>query len=221
MPVYRLSELIHIHIPKTGGTAIESYFHSIGDMVWGLESWLGQEYIEHRWYEIQHLTMREFIDFTADEFKHFDSFAVIRNPYTRLISEYLWRRALSQGTPNVQMLFFDSFREFLLEIPPEIDTNWSFCLDKADRAKTNFLIHVRPQHHYVCSQHGEQMVNELMSFERLATDFNVLLGRRGLKTNKIRSTRARHLEAYFDRETLDLANSLYAKDFKLGAYEML
>ncbi|MFC1680760.1 hypothetical protein ACFL1S_03070, partial [Pseudomonadota bacterium] len=85
----------------------------------------------------------------------------------------------------------------------------------------NFLIHVRPQHHYVCSKNGEQLVNRIVRFERLASELTGFLGPRGLKINNIRPTTAHRLEAYYDREALDLVNSLYAKDFELGVYEML
>ena len=170
MPVYRQSRLIHI--PKTGGTAIESFFHSIDDMVWGLDSWLGQEYIDNRWYEFQHLSILEFLTFTAGEFRQFNSFAVIRNPYSRLISEFLWRHKVGRQRPGAPMLFYDSFTKFLQDIPQEIDKNWPLYLENADQAKTNYLIHVRPQYQYVYSQNGEQIVKELLRFEELKTEFS-------------------------------------------------
>ncbi|MDA9982122.1 sulfotransferase family protein [Gammaproteobacteria bacterium] len=108
-------------------------------MVWGLDSWLGQEYIDNRWYEFQHLSMLELLSFTADEFKHFDSFAVIRNPYSRLVSEYLWRRPTKQRRPEAAMLFFDSFMEYMQKIPQDIDANWPLCLENADQASVAWV----------------------------------------------------------------------------------
>ncbi len=219
MPVYRRSRLIHIHIPKTAGTAIEGFFHSIGDMVWGKESWLGEEHLHRRWYEFQHLSLSELFSFTR-EFTEFHSFAVVRNPYSRLVSEFHWRRS-SLGTKDAPLLSFDSFEDLVWAIPLEIDTQWPGCLKSASKQQTNFLIHVRPQHQYVCTTTGLQVVKELLRFERLKQDFNELLGRYGLHTDRIRTPPEKNFAEYFTREMLGRANSIYAKDFSLGAYEML
>ena len=100
MPVYRTNELLHLHVPKTGGTAIERYFDSVDDMVWGLPSWFGQQQRDGRWYEFQHLTLTELRGFVGDEFAGFESFAVVRDPYARLVSEFLWRQTIIEHNPD-------------------------------------------------------------------------------------------------------------------------
>ena len=57
MPIYPKHRLVHIHIPKTGGTAIQKYFHDSGDRQWTPEGGLGQAYRDGRWYEHGHLSM--------------------------------------------------------------------------------------------------------------------------------------------------------------------
>ncbi|MDZ4729406.1 MAG: sulfotransferase family 2 domain-containing protein [Xanthomonadales bacterium] len=218
MPVYHRSKLVHIHIPKTGGTAIERFFHSIDDMVWGKESWLGQEYLHRRWYELQHLSMLELLNFTG-EFKIFYSFAVIRNPYFRLVSEFLWRQLVFQnGGPH---RYFDSFEELVFALPLEIDNHWRDLIRNANQHQANFLIHVRPQHQYVCDRSGKLVVNELLRFEQFKDDFARLLKRHGLQTEMIQTPGERNIEEYYDRKMLDRVNMIYARDFSLGAYEML
>lgn len=219
MPVYRRSRLIHIHIPKTAGTAIEGFFHSIGDMVWGKESWVGVEHLHQRWYEFQHLSISELLSFTG-EFRNFHSFAVIRNPYSRLVSEFHWRRSSLQSG-NASLLAFESFEDLVWAIPLGIKTQWRDCVNSASEKQTNFLIHVRPQHQYVCTTAGLQVVKELLRFERLKQDFNELLGRYGLYTDRIRTPPETNFAEYFNREILDRVNELYAKDFSLGGYAML
>lgn len=217
MPVYHRSKLVHIHIPKTGGTAIERFFHSIGDMVWGKESWLGQEYLHRRWYEFQHLSIPELLNF-AGEFKNFYSFAVIRNPYSRLVSEFLWRQSVFQNGGPHQC--FDSFEELVFALPLEIDNHWHDVIEDANQRQANFLIHVRPQHQYVCDRSGKLVVNELLRFEQFKDDFARLLKRHGLQTEMIQTPRERNIEEYYDRKMLDRVNMIYARDFSLGAYEM-
>jgi hypothetical protein len=220
MPVYRETGLIHIHIPKTAGTAIESFFHSIGDMVWGLDSWLGEKYVGERWYEFQHLTISEFFSFTGEEFLHFGSFAVVRNPYSRLISEFLWRRQLKQR-PDSTLIHFDSFDDFIRAIPSDIDSNWQSYLNSADKRESNLWIHLRPQHHYICGEDGKQIVREILQFERLKPEFDRLLDRYGLSTDSIRTPEEKSLERFFDRGLFDQVNEIYARDFELGRYQIL
>jgi len=219
MPVYRRSRLIHIHIPKTAGTAIEKFFHAIGDMAWGEESWVGAKHLHRRWYEFQHLSISELFSFTG-EFRNFHSFAVIRNPYARLVSEFNWRCKLLQQNA-APFRSFDSLEDLVWAIPLEVDTQWRDCLEGASWAQSNFLIHVRPQHHYVCTSAGFQVVKELLRFERLNEDLNELLARYGLHANTIRTRPEKNFAEYFNRETLDRVNLLYARDFSLGGYEIL
>jgi hypothetical protein len=220
MPVYLQSRLVHIHVPKTGGTAVERFFHSIGDMRWGRESWVGEERIAGRWYELQHLSMSELSHLSRRQFTGFPSFAVLRNPYSRVVSEFLWRRALSQARPE-STLGFQDFREFLYAIPNSIDHDWSFLSRHGSQTYVNFLIHVRPQYQFVCDREGRQVVDQLLSFERLRAEFSDLIRGLGLEPRIVRSPPERNALAFFDRAMLNRVNEIYFKDFILGAYEMV
>ena len=221
MPIYRKSKLIHIHIPKTGGTAIERFFHKAGDMEWNRSSWLGEEKIDNCWFELQHLTMSEVIGRTGNEFDDFRSFAVVRNPYSRLVSDFRWRQQIVKQRPQARLLSFDSFKEFINTIPKDININWRNYLKNADRMRANFLIHIRPQYQYVCSDNNEQLVNEIYCFEKLKVRFDALCKDIGL-TNKIvvSGKNIAHME-FYDSETIEIVNNIYSRDFKLGSYSML
>jgi len=190
-------------------------------MAWNRTSWVGQEYSGNRWYEYQHLTMLEFVDLTGIEFRKFNSFAVIRNPYARLESDFRWRRQIIQQRPNAPLRPFDTFKEFVQAIPKDIDRNWFSYMESADQADANFLIHVRPQHHYVCSSSGEQMVEKILAFERLKSDFDQLSGEVGLVNKTVTTPRQRNYMESFDKGTMDSVNAIYARDFELGSYPRL
>ncbi len=213
MPVYRRHNLIHIHIPKTAGTAIEEFFHEIGDMEWGLQSWVGQERRDGRWFEFQHLTYEELMSFTGSQYDAFTSFAVVRNPYLRLVSDYLWHRAPPRAT-------FDSLDAFLHSIPKDMDTNWKKYIARAEQAAANVLIHARPQHQYVFDASGKCLVDEVLRFESLEHDVARFLKPYGLSDSFIKPRRARSIHQYFDRAQLDLINEIYAKDFERLNYTM-
>ncbi len=221
MPVYRRSEMIHIHIPKTGGTAIGRFFHKIGDMEWNRNSWVGEEFSENRWFEYQHLTMPELIDFTGDELVNFKSFAVVRNPYSRLVSEFRWRCQLHTQRPNPKIRSFASFKEFIHAIPQDINKNWVSYIKNAEKRDANFLIHVRPQHHYIFSTSGEQSVAVILGFERLKNDFDKLSNGIGLTNKIVQTTGNRNYMEYFDTETINIVNAIYFRDFELGSYPMI
>ncbi len=220
MPVYRRSRLLHIHIPKTGGTAIEEFFHARGDMTWRPASWVGRLRVRGRWYELQHLTMPELCFLSQGEFQGFESFAVVRNPYSRLVSEFLWRSAPSENGHEPLQRFRD-FAAFVSAIPVIADHRWPFLLRHQSKQHVNFLIHVRPQNQYVYDPEGRPWVDEILRFESLGPEFSRLAARRGLKSTTVRSPAARNALAYYDRFMLDRVNQIYADDFRLGDYPMV
>jgi Sulfotransferase family len=221
MPVYYKHKLVHIHIPKNAGTAIESYFHSIGDMKWGPVSWFGEAAIRGRWFEFQHLTMQELRDLSKNAFEQFRSFAVVRNPYFRIISDYLWRRRIKQQNTETTIQCFDTFNDFLKEIPVNINTKWEEHIHGADKKRANTLIHVRPQHHYISDSKGKCLVGDVLKYERLSLDMTRLLKPYGISTDWVKSPVERSLKEYYNRAQLELINEIYEKDFLYYSYEML
>ncbi len=218
MPVYKQHELVHIHIPRTGGTAIGAFFNSVGDMPWNRGSWVGQEMLNGRWYEYQHLAIEEFLTLSRNEFSGYRSFAVTRNPYHRLISDFHWRQMIHNNFPQAAVLVFDSFASLVAAIPDDINTNWDDLVQGADQAQANFLIHVRPQVHYIGTMKGAQQVQVLLAFEQLDRDFAALLSPYGISTSRIKPPAARPLEQHYDQAMLDRVARIYSDDFKLGHY---
>lgn len=88
MPVYRhiKKEILHIHIPKTGGSsickAVEQHGGLVSFMRKGSVKQCGNVPPQHM--DIWHT--KQFFDL-----KKLKAFAVIRNPWHRLLSEYVWR----------------------------------------------------------------------------------------------------------------------------------
>ncbi len=218
MPVFHRNKLVFIHIPKTGGTAVEQYFHDIGDMQWGLESWLGHEKQQGRWYEYQHLSMLELQSMAGTSITGFRSFSVVRNPYEKLLSDYLWRKVVKRKNPDASLMCFGSFAEFIDAIPENIDTMWPQHIDGVGMDEANFLIHVRPQYQFVTDGDGARLVDEILKFEQLDDDLRQLLERFGLAADSIKKPQARDMQLFYDSAMLKLVNRIYAKDFELFSY---
>ena len=215
MPVYERHQLVHIHIPKTAGTAIEGFFHDLGDMEWGPKSWVGQQRRDGRWFEFQHLTYRELVSLTGFQYASFRSFAVVRNPYQRFLSDHFWRNAVM---PQHR---FDSIAEFLHQIPGNMDRHWDELIRGADRTTASFLIHVRPQTHYVHDARGRVLVDEVLRFEKLGEDLARLLEPLGLTSRFVRPPRQRRLSDHLGRDQIELINEIYALDFARFGYEKI
>ena len=71
-------KIIFIHIPRTGGTSVEKYFNFKTSTDWKIKT-------------AQHLTLAEY-DNHYDLDKYF-KFTIVRNPWDRLVSWYLWSYA--------------------------------------------------------------------------------------------------------------------------------
>jgi len=71
-------KIIFIHIPRTGGTSVEKYFNFKPSVDWKIKT-------------AQHLTLKEYGDHY--ELDDYFKFSIVRNPWDRLISWYLWSYA--------------------------------------------------------------------------------------------------------------------------------
>lgn len=221
MPVYNKNRLVHIHIPKTGGTAIENQFHKLGDLTAGRTGWIGQEYWSDRWYEYQHLSLTELHALSNAQYMAYDSFAVVRDPYQRLLSDYLWRNAISKAYPDAPNSSFSSFDSFIRSIPKDINTNWPGHIHHADQEEANFLIHIRPQYQYVTKYDELAALDHILKFENLKTDITKIFTGRDIDNSEIRNGVNKNISEYYQREHLDIVNEIYERDFLIFSYEMV
>jgi len=89
MPLYKHRDkiLLHIHVPKTGGTTIMNDLEDRGVAVSYITKASKPEYGN---VPPQHMTLEYTMKyFDLDQTK---SFAVIRHPWQRTVSEYVWRK---------------------------------------------------------------------------------------------------------------------------------
>jgi hypothetical protein len=154
-------KILFVHIPKTGGTSIEQFF----DMCHAKNFWFDRwdrdrdDFLKKHQtkcsspklvYEPQHYpieVLKELIEDYDDYFK----FTFVRNPYTKLLSEYFWRE-------NKQYLSTYDF------IPEQFDA-WceEMLSDLDDSHKESQLSFVDPT------------INFIGKFEHFEADFQSLL----------------------------------------------
>ena len=186
-----LKELKFIHITKTAGTSIEEIGFAKG-IHWG---------IHHNEYGNHHRIFPRVNNNIKDKY---DWFMVVRDPYTRLVSEFHF---FNQKSAIVkQDLSVKDFNNYIQE-------NIKIA---NDGARGHFL----SQHRYLddtCKIH-------VLSFENLESDFNKLMRRYNLDLTLNKHLNKREYvftKDDFTNETIDIINRVYKLDFEQFNYNMM
>ncbi|MEO0493052.1 MAG: sulfotransferase family 2 domain-containing protein [Actinomycetota bacterium] len=222
MPVYRRHRLVHVHIPKTAGTAVEALFRELDGPTDNGHEWIGEGHHGGRWFEYQHLTAAELETFTGGELGGHDRFAIVRDPYQRLISDFRWRRMIARHYPDSFVPAFDTFEAFLDAIPAGIDAGWDDHIAGADRSTANLLIHTRPQHHFLRTGDGALDSSiERIAYEELPAAFTDYLEAKGIPNDHVGRPPVHALETHLTPATLQVINERYRRDFEVLGYPMI
>ena len=92
MPILHSAKIIFVHIPKTGGGTIEKTLGIYGkDNNGSLSPDHSILYGKYKNKFLQHLTINEIKELNKKEFESYKKISFVRNPYDKIISEYLWR----------------------------------------------------------------------------------------------------------------------------------
>ncbi len=217
---------LFVHIPKTAGKSIESFFLGLLGLSWEQRAALllrpnddparGPE-------RLAHLTAAEYVTLGHLEQEQFEQayrFSFVRNPWARLVSEYRYRR---------HYLRF-GFREF-------VSAHWP-AKDMSDAYR-----HVIPQSEFLYTPDGELLVEFVGRYENLQHDFAMVCSRLGLEPAPLphvrdpagvslslaerlrdwlgvrREPAHRHYTDYYDADTRDRVAEIYARDIGLFNYE--
>ncbi len=146
---------IFVHIPKTAGQSIEQVFLDDLNLTWeqraplllrpNRDRQIGPE-------RLAHLFAAEYFEkgfCSQEDFQRFHKFSVVRNPYSRAVSEFNFREAWKLG--------FTSFRDYCASIPDDpFDDRWR---------------HICPQTLYIRRGEAEVWVDQVLRFEDLENDW--------------------------------------------------
>lgn len=88
MPVNYKNKIIFVHIPKCGGTSVEVFFNMRNkESLYSTD----ENVINNVKYSLQHLTPNLIKELIPDIYDDYTKFTIIRNPYERVLSEYVWQ----------------------------------------------------------------------------------------------------------------------------------
>jgi hypothetical protein len=134
MPYFSSAKLLFLHIPKTGGTSVEDFLSKRHNTRLNTRSLFGGPFVNG--HTRQHCTLREIRNLLSSQIMSAaKTFAVVRHPSHRLLSDLYYWRLLKTSSPTEQ--------EVLAAIQ-------RFCA--CDSAFDN---HPRPQMHFLVEQLGD------------------------------------------------------------------
>ena len=225
--ICRKYQFLFVHVPKSAGQSIEQFFMDRMGLDWDAdraEVLLGDNEDRSRGTEkLAHLSAEEYVQdgfVPQSEFDSLFKFSFVRNPYSRIVSEYLYRNYLHHH----------SFRDFILNKLPQ--PGWD------DQYR-----HVMPQYDMLHDSEGHLLVDYVGRFESLQKDFDEVCSRLGIEDSELphrnpsnKKSRnlkrrfrnslfrngendKRHYTDFYDDETLEAVNRLYRKDIETFGYQ--
>lgn len=193
-----MKELKFIHITKCAGTFIEKVGKA-NNIDWGLYHYKTGEYGHwHKPFSKKPTHLKE----------KYDWFVIVRNPYTRILSEYYCRWG---GIGNKAIIHSkEEFNKYLIQ-----------------------QINKKPVYHY--NEQYEYIDNKIpiniIKFENLNEDLEILFKKynlnidirkyKKLNTKEDRNKTINFTIEDFNSELINLINNVYKKDFELFGYKMI
>ncbi|MEM6818390.1 MAG: sulfotransferase family 2 domain-containing protein [Pseudomonadota bacterium] len=184
-------QCIFVHITKSAGTSVALAL------------------FDHLPY---HHTARDYrVIYGKETFNRYFKFAFVRNPWDRLYSAYSYLRGggwdeYDQAWAEEHLSRFNSFEEFVLTA---FSSKW---LEKH--------LHFKTQIDFIGDRHQAPMIDHLMYFETLTTDFNDLAQKLALEArleHRNPSARAGYREVYTP-EMMAVVERVYQDDIRTFGY---
>jgi Sulfotransferase family len=233
LPSPRADNLEFVHIPRTGGMAVEmGAWSSPQKIAWGVCHtpdgkamgcgtpsnhwsqkflWMGPsmwdrtyKYAGESWLAPPHWLH-------PSPYEDKDTFCIIRNPYDRIVSEY-----------------HDSSYSYLgISKDPRELNSWIQLKLYELKSITSYPGHFLPQHYYVYDDRNHQVITHILRYENLNEEFTDLMKKYGLEDIRL-PPKPSPLEGevvfskeFLSPETLAAINDFYRSDFLIFGYPMV
>ena len=239
-----LHKLEFVHIAKTGGTSIELAASRVG-IAWGIckfeEYWSWETRCKPIHPFRQHIKIQQLDDWKCgqkawawhcppfnyesqkgtNKFEGVDTFTVVRNPYSLMISEYYY---LFQKKPHLVKDIIENMKEGELN-DPNFMNRWIIgAAETAIKRGHCYYAHCIAQHKFAYSE-GKRFVDHVLKMEELSEEFPKLMKRYDLPV-QLEHTNSR--KGGTNLGINDLSNEAIAKinewagpDFEYFGYEKL
>jgi hypothetical protein len=212
MPYFKNEKIniLFIHIPKTGGTSVETYFSKKYNIPLNEKSLFTHAGVKTKVDKnvviensLQHATYQEIIThakFFNIDFNDIKIMTIVRNPYDRIISDLFFFGLINKKSSSEET--FEVIKKYLV----------SKHLDG----------HNRPQYQYLKFDNYEKELSKINILRTESLDQNMIdLGyvdfdfRVQLNTTKV------DYYSFLNNDSIGLINAFYSKDFKLFSYKKI
>ena len=167
--ICREYKCLFVHIPKSAGQSIEQFFMDRLGLDWDRDREVlhlqGNDDPARGTEKLAHLSAAEYVEcghLSRQEFDGLFKFTFVRNPWTRILSEYRYRNYFHHR----------SFRDFVLHRMPR--PGWD------DKYR-----HVMPQYDMLHDAEGRLLVDFVGRFESLQSDFDRVCERLGIDESRL------------------------------------
>ena len=203
MPLCPDHNALFVHIPKTGGTSVNRVMtHAAAPL-----NPDGDSDVDN----LHHLTAAV-LRARLPAFDSYFRFAVVRNPWDRLVSEYHYRTQHAGG-----------HFPYLAPEPVPADPSFDWFVRRLESVDLSRLRHVEgchlyPQSAYLCSADHRLLVDLLCRFETYGADVRAALERAGCLSagaaplSALNTSRHAPYQAYYDAVTRELVGRRYKED---------
>ena len=211
MPYFKNKDInvLFIHVPKTGGSSLDTYFSSKFNIPLNNKSLfhfikdkqLLNENIKIK-SSLQHITYNQIVKYSKIfniDFDNIKIITIVRNPYERFVSDLFYFSLIT--TDSTKEAVFDILHNYLVS-------------DKYDN-------HNIPQHTFITNDKGEIIENiHILKTESLTNemkglgyiDFNIY---ENVNINKV------NYYNYLNNESIEIINKFYHLDFILFNYNKI
>jgi len=198
---------IFIHIPKTGGASIER-------LIWKEEErteenlWMGYTYKHHNKYQtgaLQHLYASNVKKAVGEDvYEDYFTFSMVRNPWDRVISQFLYLQKRWDLRDFLAVPRHVSFIDYLKLIQQRPHVHWN------------------PQYLFLYDKYDTLLVDQVYRFEDFDSSVMSILSEIGLdpQVEIPHANKSQRLpyHVYYDDYTRDMVGEIYAEDVARFGY---
>lgn len=185
-------KFIFVHIPRTGGSSLE---RTLGQ---GITTDERTKYLGNTDFAEKHAGLAYYYKQYPAEFAEFFKFTIIRNPFDRLVSQWIWRTTMVKDLEGM------SFKEFIISRPAKMKIS--------DKLKI-------PE---VSINDSINLLDYIGRFEDLHNTYDYVFKKINvpqLEILHINKTNHKVYREYYTPELVDIVMAKYEDDIKLFGYQ--